>query len=540
MSKKARTERRRFTERIGRVVDTVMMDLAPSWGKGRKASRMQVDLAEKRAAKLAADWDATDDNRTRGDRWMTSRLSPESQLEENLKGLRDRSRDEVKKDCYACGAVESAVTNEVGQEIRPQGRIVEVPDLISADEAKRFNDENEDIYRRWAPFAFANGMSMAEGQQLACRTWKTDGESFIFMTGKGKADKPVPLALKLIDADCVDEPPAEMGTNNARLGIECDADGEPTRYWVRTTIPGDNRNTSEQFVPFEADRICHLFTPLRVGQRRGIPWLTPALPLLKDLKDLREYELIKRQIAACFSVFITTPDADGTSDYRKSGTNAAGYRIEEIEPGRVEYVDEGGAKVDFAQPTHDNSNFGAFLEGMLRAISSALNFPYELLAKDYSLTTYSSGRLSLIDGRIVFRMHQRLMMDRWLCKVWNEVIRQAVAVGESSIDPMKFNRNPAAFMRHGWVTSGWPWIDPVKEVAAAKMAIDNNLSTLTDELVAQGRDPEEQAAKRRNEIDVYADQGIDILPVAPAAAAQSDSQPDDKSGAASKKERVAA
>jgi capsid protein len=39
-----------------------------------------------------------------------------------------------------------------------------------------------------------------------------------------------------------------------------------------------------------------------------------------------------------------------------------------------------------------------------------------------------------------------------------------------------------------WVTPGWPWVDPEKDIKASNDAIRSGLSTRSTEVAAQGRD----------------------------------------------------
>jgi lambda family phage portal protein len=507
---------------LGRAIDRVVLEIAPVRGARRIAARRALESAEARRFRMESTWEAAETDRLRGGRWLASKLGIDAALEENLETLRDRSRDEVFKDPIASGVIDSAVTNIVGQEICPQARIQETPGLISEAEARQFNDELENLYRRWAPFAGIDGSSFGEIQQLIVRTWLVDGDCFPLLRGKGGADKPIALSIQIIDSARVETPGGAI-KDNVRLGIARDSDGKPTGYYVRLGTPGElDDKYVHKLMP--AGAVCHLFQRMRPGQSRGIPWLTPVLTTLKDIKDYREAELIGRQVASCYSVFVTTPsDAAGaallgsTGDYAGSNPDK---RVQEVEPGRIDYL-EPGQDIKFAQPSRDQS-FGEFIEGMLHSVAAGINFPFELLVKDYSKTTYSSGRLSLIDGRLSFKARQRVLADRFLKPVWRELVRQAIAVGECSIDPVKFRADPEPFLQHAWIPPGWPWIDPEKEIAASRAAIDANLSTLSDELAAIGRDTETTLRQKRRDLDLLEELQIPqmAVPGSPQAAPQ--------------------
>ena len=67
-----------------------------------------------------------------------------------------------------------------------------------------------------------------------------------------------------------------------------------------------------------ANRIVHAFKRLRPKQVRGIPMLAVVTDKFFQLDELMDAEIISTKIAACFSVFIESPDGT-TSPLFKDG-----------------------------------------------------------------------------------------------------------------------------------------------------------------------------------------------------------------------------
>ena len=44
------------------------------------------------------------------------------------------------------------------------------------------------------------------------------------------------------------------------------------------------------------------------------------------------------------------------------------------------------------------------------------------------------------------------------------------------------------YLKHIWISSGWGWIDPLKEVKANQAAIDSNIDTLARVCAERGED----------------------------------------------------
>ena len=54
-----------------------------------------------------------------------------------------------------------------------------------------------------------------------------------------------------------------------------------------------------------AEQVIHIFMPLRAGQTRGEPWLSPVMPAMKQLGGFREAAVINARIGASKMGFFT-------------------------------------------------------------------------------------------------------------------------------------------------------------------------------------------------------------------------------------------
>ena len=81
---------------------------------------MAIDRAKVRMQKA---WEAADSDRFRGEKWMTSQLSANSNLEMDLQTLWDRSEDLLRNDPYAASAINGRTDNVVGSGMSFHSRI---------------------------------------------------------------------------------------------------------------------------------------------------------------------------------------------------------------------------------------------------------------------------------------------------------------------------------------------------------------------------------------------------------------------------------
>ena len=83
---------------------------------------------------------------------------------------------------------------------------------------------------------------------------------------------------------------------------------------------------------------------------------------------------------------------------------------------------------------------------------------------------------------------------QWIATYWAKPVYELwleEAINRGIIDAPDFYERRAAWIRCKWIGPGRGWVDPVKEVKAAQLRMQIDLSTLEDECAAQGLDWEE-------------------------------------------------
>jgi lambda family phage portal protein len=508
---------RTVASRIPTAIDEAVFSVAPVWGARRMVSRQQRRLFDRLTKRLAdraegprnEHWEGAGHDRTQGAKWLNSRLSPDSGLELDLTTLQDRCDELYRSNPIAHAAVEGRVANEVGTGILPQAKIddQDVPDV-----ADDLNRAIQDIVRRWSE----NGIdrtgqhSLVQVEKLACRIFATFGEVFIVL-GDRPANQPIPLVVDLIHPLRCETPPEFANDERVRLGIRTDTDGRVLGYYFRRSHPYDTVETEQEYdyVPaVDANghpRCLHVFDPMFPGQSRGLPWMAAAINRLKDAGDVVEFTILAMQIEACFAAFVKS-DAGGSphdlATGTATGTDAGGRRLEELRPGAVEYLSK-GETIDFATPVRPGSTFLPMIEFCLRSISACLDYPYELLANNFSRVTFSSGRLSMISGRLGFNMRRQVLVEKFLNPLWRRIVWEAVIIGELAdyVSATDYARRPHVYERHVWqAKTGVVHINPEQEYKAHKLAIDEGFETLAEIWAEGGKDWEEGLAQRFKEL----------------------------------------
>jgi lambda family phage portal protein len=112
---------------------------------------------------------------------------------------------------------------------------------------------------------------------------------------------------------------------------------------------------------------------------------------------------------------------------------------------------------------------------------------YEQLTGDYSGSNYSSARAALIEFRRRIEAIQHHVLIRQFCRpVWQRWLATEALAGR--IDAAGLAEDPDAFLAARWITPGWGWVDPVKEVQATVAAIDAGLMSRREAVAARGWD----------------------------------------------------
>lgn len=474
-------------------LDRMIGYLSPKMGKKRLEDRFLASALQYRASastRLLNNWILGTEDAT-PDAW-------------ELETLRNRSRDLNRNDPVAAGATDTMSINIVGQGLHPQSRIRGDRVGISEDEAKKLSRQAESVWREWCQRADnANKLDFDEIQFLALRKIIEDGETVAVPTMANDPWRRIKRTCELIEADRL------TSLTNVQ-GITFGERGQPKTYSIRSTDEKGKVSYRDIAALDKKGRpkILHVFPTRRPGQRRGVPHFAPVLIYFKHLADYLEAEVVNMRVAACLAVFITKSDPLTAAYNSSTDTDANSRRVQSIEPGMINYLNT-GESINTVDPSRPGDNFAPFIESILRLIGMSLGLPYELLAKDFSKTNYSSARAAILEGRRMF-MTWRSWFARRFCQPFYDLVLEEAYLRDM-FECRNFYEYRAEYTRTSWIGGAWGWVDPVKEVESSRKAIDYGLSTLAEEAAGQGRDWEEVLEQQAAENAKAKDLGIEIV-----------------------------
>jgi len=436
--------------------------------------------------------------------FLTSNMSADAELSHSISTLRNRSRDLARNNEYGkrfLNLIKTNVVGEAGFKLQVRAR----NDDRSLDVVG--NQIVEDSFKRWGKLGNAEvsgRMSWLDCQRYVAETLARDGEVFVKKVRNKRYQDG--FALQFIEADLVDHTKngkSEQG-NEIRMGVELDEFHKPVAYYILTSHPNDSAyikvNAQNKTIRVPASEIIHVFIQHRQHQTRGEPFMSPAIASLKMLAGYREAELVAARAAAAKFGVITTPTGD---EFVGDDEDAEGVPIIDMEPASV-YQLPAGHEFNMIDATHPTTAFDSFEKGVLRGIASGLNVSYTSLSNDLTGVSYSSIRQGTIEERDHYKMLQSFLIEHFCEPVYFAWLDSALDFGSMNIPPSRFSKFSSIQFRG----RGFAWVDPLKEINAAVVAINNGLISMNDVAANYGRDVEELFAQIQSDKEMAERYGL--------------------------------
>jgi len=235
----------------------------------------------------------------------------------------------------------------------------------------------------------------------------------------------------------------------------------------------------------------------RPGLHRGVPEITPALPLFAQLRRFSNATLSSAEAAAIFSGIIHTDSPpNGEAEY--------------VEPMAMVELDRnmlltlpGGWKMSQLSPAHPASTYPEYVDKLIDEIIRCLLMPANIAKGNSSGYNYASGRLDHQTYFKAIRVDQSfiasVLLDRILMTWLREYFLISPPIGITTLYPL---------LPHTWFFDGFLHVDPAKEATAQDKKLKNNTTTLATEYALVGRDWESEIRQRGREKKLLKELGL--------------------------------
>lgn len=472
------------------------------FGRGAVRTSDTRDRFVRAANAIRAKYDAaasTDEN-TR--HWLNAdSLSAKSANSAHIRQiLRDRSRYEWSNNCYCQGMTRTAANEVIGTG----------PRLQMLTESEEFNREMELRVAEWM-----DATDLVSKLRIADESEYVLGEMFGVFTYNPALPCDVQLDIRLVEPDQFTTPFPNFTDPTAVDGIRFDQWGNPKEYDMLRYHPGGEGEFG--FMPWnltpnvlQAANVIHWMTPTRAGQARGIPAITPALPLFAQLRRYTLAVLQAAEIAACFAAVIKTTSPNGSGLPAEDDSGFEAFDTADIVRGMFQMLPDGTEMQQF-RPEQPVTGYGEFVDRILKEACRSMEMPYGTATGDSSQYNYSSGRLD-VQAWVRKVQIRRRSHERHLNRIINEWADEATKIkGYLPIVP----GSPRTWKRL-WYWDPFGHVDPQKEASATDTNLRNLSKTLTQVLAAEGRDRTEHFDELQREIEECKARGLIHPSQAPA------------------------
>lgn len=521
------------------VLDRVVGWFSPKAGLDRMRHRMQLS---------AATGDSGGYRGGRRDRratryWRPGGGSADADILPDLPDLRARARDLARNTPIATGAINTVVTNVVGDGLQLQAALDHEALGLTEAQADAFEREQE---REWAVFCrscdFTRVQHFDEIQAMAFRAVLDSGDVLIVRRYRADPGCRYGTRLQVIEADRLSNPGRAADSDTIAGGVEVDGDGVPQAYHISDRHPGNLRSGKLNWSRLEArtkqglQSVLHLFDRTRPEQTRGIPYLAPIVETIKQLGDYTDAEVTAAVVSALYTGFITTKAGEDDTSTPIAGeadtATPSSLASNELKLGAGAMIGLAeGEDIKFSTPGRPNAEFDPFVQAVCRQMGVALELPFELLIKHFT-ASYSASRAALEMAWQFFRRRRSWLAWRLNQVAYEWFMDEAVASGQ-------LNR-PGYFedetLRLAWLGSEWIGpsrisLDPKKEAEADEIDVRNGVKTREQICLERtGGQWEDKQRQLEKEQDARKAAGMDQQPQAsndPNAKQGAPREPDD-------------
>jgi lambda family phage portal protein len=448
-------------------IDQIVGYVSPMAGVRRSEAR--------NALELMRGYDAAKVGR-RTDGWIAGGGSANAEIAPSLARVRNRCRDVVRNNEYAAKALETLCVNTVGDGIVAK----------SQDQA---------LWDNWCEYCDADGQLDFNGLlDLAHRTRRESGEVIIRFRSRMPEDGfEVPLQIQVLEPDHIDS--SKMGTlangNYAIAGIEFNLIGQRVAYWLYPVHPGEvagYRLSSLESKRVPASEVLHYYRKRRPTQVRGMPEFAVSLLRLRDLADYEQAELVRKKIESCFVAFVRTDDTSLRMGNEAKATSRSVN--EKVAPGMIKYLSNSEG-VDFGNPA-SGGGYGDYTDTQLHAIAAGAGVMYSQMTGNLAKFNFSSYRAGLVEFRQMIKAEQWLALKPMVLAPIGRRFQEVARLAGKT-------RKPVVPM--AWTMPKLQWVDPLKDVMAAKEEHRGTTKSISETIRERGDDPDkvfaEIAAERK-------------------------------------------
>ena len=427
--------------------------------------------------------------------WRPRIDGPNSTLQVERDDMRARSRELIRTDPIAAGAIHTNVSHVVGTGLSMQSTIEPEHVGMTLEAAAKWKREVDARFLMWASNVNADAagrLDFFDQQSLVLRSTLSSGDCFTVLPKINVRGWPQRFGVQLLESDRVSNPDRMQDKPGELVGgLRLDRMGRIDGFHVSDHHPGTAVQLKWQFIRAIGDSgrrnmLYHIEID-RPDQVRGRSYLAPVVGKLKDLSRYAEAELSAAVTSAALTIFskmdptafadlFETPQQEQIIDraLRWNGGLTPNTAINLLP----------GEEIQVADNKRPNENFDPFFQAIVRQIGVGLEIPFEVLIKHYT-SSYTAARAAMLDAWRLFRRRRDWISKSFCQPIYEEWLSDEIALGR--IVAPGFFADPFrrwAFCQAQWIGDAPGSVDPLKETNAAEKRIQLGISTRESESIA--------------------------------------------------------
>ena len=429
--------------------------------------------------------------------WIPRAIYSDSQESREREKIAARAIDLCNNDPNATGIVETFANTVIGTGLNPHPLLLDGGDLgLSADQIRTVKQQQIKNFTIWSYYADVQEKKWFSSILFLLQKCLIKyGEYVLLLHMLDDDTRPFSLACQVIHPLRLKTPTDLISKGKIKDGIEFDSYGRPKAYWIKKA--NAKSNASNNFTRITAKsghriKVIHYYDSDDPEQIRGISKLAPAMKYMRDFNDFLDAELVSNIVTAAFSLFIETvgdpyfPAANMatiTETGYKSDNSTYDQRFQEMIPGQIMYgnANEKPHAIAAARP---GATFDPFTRIIKKAIAQGVNVPFPVLYKDFDGMNYASYRSAMLEAWRVYSRH-RNDMGQAVCQPINDMLQEEAWL-RGMLDVDDFYSYGKALTAARWIGPPKGQIEPIKEIQADILAIQNNLKTRSQVILEQG------------------------------------------------------
>jgi len=339
-------------------------------------------------------------------------------------------------------------------------------------------------WNKWIQHCGINGESLYELQNQTVSEFCEAGEfiwRLVYLPELASAGE-IPIRILPLDSEwLVDDVVASASGFTSVSGIELDGYGRPTAYILCNPSLG-----SGNVERVKASEIIHRFERRRPVQNRGEPWLATSIETLMNERDLVDFELVAAKNSATPALVLESDyHEDPDADYSTDSDPVHSFRLGSL------WRMSPGEKLHAHSHTRPSQQIAPFRQMLRGDLAGACRISQRYLDRDVGRANYSSLKADQIDNEKILSPVRGWLGESTSGELFTRVFPfLAVASGyRSKVVP-----------EYMLIPDELPYLDPVKDITGALLAIRGGLSTWQKEIGKRGGDMKEVIEQLKTEL----------------------------------------